>query len=150
MSRLKRREPAEGVNLAGSLVAQSSQSAPNHSPTSTPVQIDADAVIAALCRRFPQAFDLDPWSRCPLKVGIRKDLDRALAGAIPRDELTAGLAAYVNATGYLAALVAGEPRIDLAGNDVDLVSEGQAKVAADILASRRKRGLLVDRESAAP
>ena len=150
MRDLKRERPdpvlGSSLDLPQSLVRRTED---NLTPPASQTDL-ADRVIFELCRRFPQAFDRDPWARCPLRVGIRKDLDRALAGAIPREALTAGLADYVSSTGYLAGLVEGEPRIDLSGNDVDLVTEGQASVARDILVSRRRRGLLVECEDVRP
>jgi ProP effector len=89
----------------------------------------ARAMLAMLCERWPQCFNLN--NRRPLKIGIAHDLTRELGDAALRPELKGALNLYCGNLGYLSGLKAGMSRLDLHGNEVGFVSrEDELRAAA--------------------
>jgi hypothetical protein len=72
-------------------------------------------VIAMLADRFPQSFFVAEQERRPLKTGIFRDIRAALGDGIDEFQLSAALAMYCRAVGYLRRCKEGTPRIDLSG-----------------------------------
>jgi sRNA-binding protein len=90
-------------------------------------------LISDLARRFPATFTAEPWlPHRPLKIGVRHDL---LAAGFTPAEVKAALRCYVTRRMYLAAVAAGGPRFDLAGNPVGEVSADDCESACTRLAA---------------
>jgi sRNA-binding protein len=86
---------------------------------------DPHDTIARLIERFPQCFA----GPRPLQVGIFKDIIAAMPEIDP-DELSAALGWYVTAVPYLKALTAKNAvRVNLSGEEVDLVTAAEAERA---------------------
>jgi ProP effector len=94
------------------------------------------ATIALLCERWPKCFVMFPQRRKPLKIGIHKDIP---ADLIEPEILKRALRFYVGNVGYLSAMKPGAARIDLNGDPVGEVSEGDARGSQSVLILRRKR-----------
>jgi ProP effector len=101
--------------------------------------LQARRTIEELANRWPRCFTVDPARRRPLKIRIDNDIRAALSGAIEEAELGAALRYYVGGIGYLSAMRAGEPRIDLDGNAVGVVTERDATYAAGQLAKLKAK-----------
>jgi ProP effector len=95
----------------------------------------ADELIAVLAERFP-AFQIDENRRRPLRLGIGRDLQIALAGIMNDSQIAAALSTYTTSPGYLQACREGADRIDLAGRSVGTVTPDQAEHAKRKLAER--------------
>jgi ProP effector len=85
-----------------------------------------EAALVLLCELFPKAFVRYEARRRPLKIGIHRDLQVALADAITDIELGCALRLYVANRVYRSRLVAGAARIDLDGNPAGTVSAEHA------------------------
>ena len=100
-------------------------------------------VINWLIETFPSAFFKKAREVKPLKIGILDDiLDHYHRLEIPpfsKRLLREGLHYYTGSTVYLRQQKANSPRIDLFGNEVDLVSDEQARYATETLASRKEK-----------
>jgi len=92
----------------------------------------ADELIAVLAERFP-AFQIDENRRRPLRLGIGRDLQIALAGIMNDSQIAAALSTYTTSPGYLQACREGA---DLAGRSVGTVTPDQAEHAKRKLAER--------------
>jgi sRNA-binding protein len=94
-----------------------------------------------LARLFPQCFAA-PGSdtpRRPLKIGIKDDI-HSRAPELDRFNLLLAVRDYTTGQKYLAACVAGTPRIDLDGNACGEVNvRGAAYAAAKIVEATTKR-----------
>jgi ProP effector len=97
---------------------------------------DAVAVIELLCERYPRCFFLYEGRRRPLKIGIHKDIPE---GLFEPSTLSLAHRLYVGNDGYLRSMRAGAARIDLDGNAVGVVSDGEASGAMSLLIVRAKR-----------
>jgi len=86
-------------------------------------------VIAMLADRFPQSFFVAERERRPLKTGIFRDIRAALGDGIDELQLSAALAMYCRAVGYLKHCKEGTPRIDLSGEPAGEVSADEARFA---------------------
>jgi ProP effector len=98
----------------------------------------ARAVIAGLATQFPDCFVVNERQRRPLKVGIHRDI-LAATTAFSADELSAGLKYYTGALGYLAAVVEGAERTDLAGNAAGSCTARDAEYAAKKTAKHKAK-----------
>jgi ProP effector len=99
-------------------------------------------VLELLCSSFPNTFFMYRERRKPIKIGIHLELDVVLGERVDRKLLRQTLKFYTINHGYLRALRAGAPRIDLNGEEAGSVTEEQAEqagVVAMILAVRRRR-----------
>jgi ProP effector len=108
----------------------------------TPSQAKIDKVLALLCERFPRTFVCYEGRRWPLKVGITKDLERALGTEVDGKLLRQALSYYTLSDGYLKSQRPGAPRLDLDGNAAGVVTSQEARYArgtlAKIKAQRKK------------
>jgi len=86
-------------------------------------------VIAMLADRFPQSFFVAERERRPLKTGIFRDIRAALGDGIDEFQLSAALAMYCRAVGYLRRCKEGTPRFDLSGEPAGEVSVDEARFA---------------------
>ncbi len=83
-----------------------------------------------LCSYFPKAFIKDGDAK-PLKIGIFDDLKAAIAGKedLSVSKVRAALRLYTTRLRYLFCLKEGAKRVDLEGNEVDVVSSEHAEFA---------------------
>jgi ProP effector len=96
------------------------------------------ATIALLAERFPQCFALYERKRVPLKIGIRRDIEAALNGAITPIELSNALRMYCGNSGYLHSTRPGAPRIDLNGKPAGVVTAHESEAARARLKARKQ------------
>jgi ProP effector len=87
-----------------------------------------EATLALLCERFPRVFVRHQARRRPLKIGIHKDLEAALDGAVTPADLSRALAVYVANPIYRSRLLVGAWRYDLDGNPIGAVTPKEAQV----------------------
>lgn len=89
--------------------------------------------IEWLIEYFPAAFFKHPRDIKPLKIGIFDDIidfyDRLDTPAYSKKKLREALTYYSSSPAYLTCQKIGVARIDLYGNEVDVVTEDQAKYA---------------------
>jgi hypothetical protein len=83
------------------------------------------AVLELLAETWPATFSIYEDRRRPLKIGIHHEILTALDGAITAIELRAALGCYVANPVYRSRLVAGTPRIGLAGELAGVVTAEQ-------------------------
>jgi ProP effector len=94
------------------------------------------AVIQLLAEKFP-AFSVYEKNRRPLKVGISKDLEIELNGAVLPSELHRALACYVSNAEYLRQCKVGADRIGIDGKKIGEVTPEEAEYARNKLMWRR-------------
>ena len=86
-----------------------------------------------LIRYFPNAFSKKPKEIKPLKIGVLEDIysfyDSLHYPEVPRASIKQALQHYSASTIYLACQKENEARIDLYGQEVDVVNKEQAKYA---------------------
>jgi sRNA-binding protein len=113
---------------------------------------EADKLLDVLADRFPSTFvrDRDRPVR-PLAVGTRQAL-AALLPEEPKWKISRAIGAYIARVqiDYLNALIAGEPRVDLAGTlgavPTDIEREAAKKQLAAWQEKRRERKRLQEKE----
>lgn len=100
---------------------------------------DYRVTIDWLCRTFPLAFNF--MNPLPLKLNITKDLYANLPvdGSISKTRLRAGIQYYTHSTPYLKALLQSNNRVDLNGQEVELVLESHKEFTQNILNQRLER-----------
>jgi ProP effector len=90
-------------------------------------------IIEWLVENFPQAFFVKAKNVKPLKIGIFDDIidfyERLDTPAFSKKLLRESLNYYSSSPAYLSCQKYGVPRVDLFGNEVDIVNEEQAKYA---------------------
>lgn len=98
-----------------------------------PVKKDKLLVIAWLIEHFPNAFFKKSNQIKPLKIGIFEDIiefyERLEAPPFSKKALREGLSYYSASPAYLNCQKADAPRVDIYGNEVDVVTPDQAKYA---------------------
>ena len=115
---------------------------------SSPAQAkQASDLIAVLAEMFPNTFTIYKRRRRPLKIGIGRDIDLAMKGAMTDTELAIALNYYTGNVGYLSACIEGADRIDLNGKFAGQVTADQAAHARDRLAARRAQKKLANGHS---
>lgn len=89
--------------------------------------------IAWLIEYFPAAFFKHSKHVKPLKIGIFDDIidfyERLASPPFSKKVLREAINYYSSSPAYLSCQKKDTPRVDLYGNDVDLVTEEQAKYA---------------------
>lgn len=97
-------------------------------------RITSKEVIAHLVEKFPACFTLEGAVK-PLKVGIFQELAAALAEdeKVSKTQLRQALRHYTSSWRYLKSIKLGSHRINLAGEDAELIDEEQANFAAKTL-----------------
>lgn len=94
---------------------------------------DKRVVIEWLSETFPAAFSKKASQIKPLKLGILDDIfgfyDCLEAPPFSKRAIREALNYYSGSKAYLGCQQADTPRIDLYGNEVDIVTEEQAKYA---------------------
>jgi ProP effector len=97
------------------------------------VKKEKQLVVDWLIEYFPNAFYKQAKLVKPLQVGIFDSIiefyERLDAPPFSKKLLRIGLGYYSASPAYLNCQKAGVARIDLYGNDIDVVTEGQAKYA---------------------
>lgn len=82
---------------------------------------------------FPNAFSKKPKEIKPLKIGILDDIyafyQRLQHPEVTKQDIKNAIQYYSSSTLYLASQKENEPRIDLYGQEVDVVTKEQAKYA---------------------
>jgi ProP effector len=82
---------------------------------------------------FPNAFSKKPKEIKPLKIGILEDIyafyDCLQHPEISKAQIKHALQHYSGSTLYLSCQTENAPRVDLFGNEVDVVNKEQAKYA---------------------
>lgn len=106
-------------------------------------QVKPNAVkdlVTLLAEKFPACFSLTGPAK-PLKVGIFQDLAERLQESpeISKTSLRQALRLYTSSWRYLDALKEGAHRVDLDGNDGDVIDAQQAAHAAQSLAESRAK-----------
>lgn len=90
-------------------------------------------VIDWLAEHFPSAFQLKPKLVRPLKIGIFDDIidfyERLDSPPFSKKLLREALNYYSGSPAYLSCQKANMPRIDLYGNEVDMVTQEQENYA---------------------
>jgi ProP effector len=90
-------------------------------------------VIEWLSENFPAAFSTKAKFVKPLKIGIFDDIidfyERLDSPPFSKKLLREALNYYSGSPAYLSCQVASASRVDLYGNEVDVVNEEQAKYA---------------------
>lgn len=90
-------------------------------------------VIEWLIEHFPAAFFAKSKQIKPLKIGLFDDLidfyERLESPPFSKKLLREALNYYSGSPAYLSNQKANAPRVDLYGNEVDIVTEEQAKYA---------------------
>ena len=90
-------------------------------------------VIDWLIETFPQAFFKKSNQIKPLQIGIYDDIidfyERLNNAPFSKKSLREGLSYYSSSPGYLSCQKVDSARVDLYGNEVDVVTEDQAKYA---------------------
>ena len=90
-------------------------------------------VIEWLTELFPAAFFSKAKQTKPLKIGLFDDLidfyERLESPPFSKKLLREALNYYSGSPSYLSCQKANAPRVDLYGNEVDVVTEDQAKYA---------------------
>ena len=104
--------------------------------STTSARADAIAAVELFCELWSKFFFAYQGRRRPLKIGIHRDIPATLI-----DPATVSLALqfYTGTSGCLARMQPGATRIDLEGNEIGSVSDGDAAGAKEILAARRNR-----------
>lgn len=101
------------------------------------------AFIEELIERFPACFSADAAAIRPLAIGIEKELKKSLAAdgeaAPPGWLIRQALARYTRSPAYLAAIIAGGDRINLAGEPVEPVTENAIEHARERRAEQKAR-----------
>ncbi|MCX7117324.1 MAG: ProQ/FinO family protein [Legionellales bacterium] len=86
-----------------------------------------------LCEHFPSAFFKDTKQLRPLKIGIFDDVidfyERLESPPFSKKNLREALNYYSASPAYLNCQKTNAARVDLFGNEVDVVTESQAKYA---------------------
>ncbi|WP_371372403.1 RNA chaperone ProQ [Thalassotalea aquiviva] len=103
-------------------------------------RITSKEIIAHLAEKFPACFSLEGAVK-PLKVGIFQDLAEALVDdeKVSKTQLRQALRHYTSSWRYLKSIKAGNHRIDLAGEQVELIDEEQASFAAKTLKESQEK-----------
>lgn len=90
-------------------------------------------VIAWLVEHFPAAFFSKPKQVKPLKIGLYDDLidfyERLESPPFSKKLLREALNHYSGSPAYLSSQKPGAARVDLYGNEIDEVTDEQAKYA---------------------
>ncbi len=101
-------------------------------PESNPKK-DKLNTIAWLIEHFPAAFFLKGKDIKPLKIGIFDDIidfyERLDSPPFSKKQLREALNYYSSSPAYLSCQKADTSRVDLYGNEIDQVTEEQAKYA---------------------
>jgi sRNA-binding protein len=94
-------------------------------PTTTDVArpfLSPQQMLEILIEKFPHTFFKDSQKIRPIQKYIHKKIRRALNYEYTKEEVSAALAIYTQATDYCNQLILGGTRIDLEGNPCDEVS----------------------------
>jgi sRNA-binding protein len=96
-------------------------------------------VIKQLAARFPAAFVVDKWEpHRPLAYSIREQI-RALCPELGRRKIANSLFFYTGRLKYREALIEDEPRIDIDGHPVGVVSREEAAHARERVRAELER-----------
>lgn len=100
-------------------------------------------IIDWLIEHFPAAFSRKASQIKPLKIGIYEDIlefyERLDSPPFSKKALRDALNYYSGSPAYLNAQQANTARVDLFGNELDLVTEEQAKYAYQRFQERYKK-----------
>jgi ProP effector len=98
------------------------------------------ATIALLAETFPKTFFVFQERRRPLKIGIHRDIQAKLDGAITLPELHQALGFYCNNPVYVSHLRKGTERLDLEGKPAGAVTaDEEARAKATLAGIKRKK-----------
>ena len=101
--------------------------------TDPTVKKEKTMVIDWLAENFPAAFFMQAKQVLPLKIGIFDDIidfyERLESPPFSKKLLRESLNYYSGSPAYLRCQKAGAARVDLYGNEVDIVTEEQGKYA---------------------
>lgn len=97
-------------------------------------RITSKEIIAHLVEKFPACFSLEGAVK-PLKVGIFQDLVVELESddKVSKTQLRQALRHYTSSWRYLKSIKVGAHRINLVGEDAELIDQEQADYAAKTL-----------------
>jgi ProP effector len=102
-------------------------------PQTHPVKKDKLQIIDWLIESFPNAFFKKGNQIKPLKIGIFDDIidfyERLDSPPFSKKSLREGLSYYSSSPAYLICQKEGAARLDVYGNEVDVVTLEQAKYA---------------------
>jgi sRNA-binding protein len=129
-------EPEEMTTAVNSLKPHSE---PTQAPKRREWHEQAVSTLAILQQRFPSCIaPLKQSHRWPLKIGIHADL-LEVARDLEPVAIGRALQFYVRDSRYLKSMIAGRPRIDLAGAAFGIVTPEQAAAAEQSLSKRQPR-----------
>jgi ProP effector len=89
------------------------------------MKIDAQAIIALLCEKFPACFVMYEQRRRPIARGIHKEVLLAMP-TLTAEQISAAMRLYVGNEGYCRACRDGAPRINLLGHEIGCVTAAEA------------------------
>lgn len=89
------------------------------------------AALELLAESFPDAISIYGARRKPLKVGIHRDILKALNGGLNAEEIGAALGFYTASESYLEKMLSGAWRYDLAGRHIGEVTVDEARYATE-------------------
>mgnify|MGYP005992961923 CR=1 FL=1 len=97
-------------------------------------RITSKEIIAYLAEKFPACFSLEGKVK-PLKVGVFQELAEQLKedDKVSKTQLRQALRHYTSSWRYLKSIKAGSHRVNLAGEDAELIDQEQADFAAKTL-----------------
>ncbi len=97
-------------------------------------RITSKEIISHLVAKYPACFTLEGPAK-PLKIGIFQELAAELSDddKVSKTQLRQALRHYTSSWRYLKAIKLGSHRINLAGEDAELIDEEQANHAAKTL-----------------
>jgi len=100
---------------------------------------DNEAVIGMLCAHFPKTFFENPRQRRPLKKNIVSDIIKDESFDVAPEAIDAAVGWYESNIGMdYAMAVVGAQRIDLNGKEVERITEAEAAIARQNVATKGK------------
>jgi sRNA-binding protein len=111
-------------------------------------KIHAERVREILVQRFPLCFAPKGEAKRPLKIGIGFDVQFAIP-ELSSYSVNIALEDYTNGRTYCAAIIAGNVRFDLQGNECGFVSETEANHCKRRLESYEREAALHQKGSEA-
>ncbi|WOH39536.1 RNA chaperone ProQ [Thalassotalea fonticola] len=97
-------------------------------------RITSKEIIAHLVEKFPACFSIEGKVK-PLKIGIFQELATELESdeKVSKTQLRQALRHYTSSWRYLKSIKAGNHRVNLVGEDAELIDQEQADFAAKTL-----------------
>tara|TARA_B110000240_G_C13285077_1_gene361768 strand:+ start:31 stop:702 length:672 start_codon:yes stop_codon:yes gene_type:complete len=103
-------------------------------------RISSKEIIAYLNEKFPECFSIEGVAK-PLKIGIFQELATKLAEdeKVSKTRLRQALRHYTSSWRYLKSIKSGGFRIDLAGENAEVIDDAQAEYALKTLKESQEK-----------